>query len=456
MKDIKVTRFRQGANALLAHFSDPSDGFFSRVLSAEDVATVVARHVKVFRQRIFSPVDTLRLFIGQMLSADGACQDVVARRACEQVAKGNKRSSLSSASYCQARARLPAQIPQELCSMLGLRLHNRAPAQWSWQGRQVKLFDATVMSMPDTPSNQQAYPQNGREKPGLGFPKARVGALISLSTGALLGHATAPCKGKGTGEQGLLCRLLERIDANDVVLADALLAGWWSICDIHARGADVVMPQNGRRATDFRRGMRLGKGDHVVEWPRPPKPQAMSREQYESYPQTLVMREVRVNGRVLVTTMLEPRLVSASALDKLYSARWNIELDFRTIKCTMQMDVLRCKSAQMIEKEIATGLLAYNMVRWAMASAAALHEVLPRALSFKDANRVLSAFADRLRHATQTTITVVLEMIANLQVPFRPDRIEPRAKKRRPKNLPVLMVPRDQARAAIRLRRGLS
>lgn len=456
MEDSKVARFRHGAKALLAHFSDPSDGFFARVLGAEDVAAVVARHVKACRHRIFSPIDTLRLFVGQLLSADGACQDVVARRASERVEQGKKQNSLNSASYCQARARLPVEIPRELCGLLGVRLEKAVPVRWRWQGRNVKLFDATVVSMPDTPSNQQAYPQNGREKPGLGFPKARIGALIGLATGAVLGYGIGPCKGKGTGEQGLLSGLLELLDANDVVLADALLAGWWSICDIHARGADVVMRQNGRRATDFRRGMRLGKRDHVVEWPRPPKPQEMSREKYESYPQALVMREVKVNGRVLVTTILQPCEAPAHALDKLYSARWSIEVDFRTIKCTMQMDVLRCKTVEMIGKEIATGLLAYNMVRWAMASAAALHEVLPRALSFKDAKRVLSAFADRLRRAAQTTIAVVLEMIATLKLPLRPDRIEPRAKKRRPKNLPVLMVPRNQARAAIRLRRGLS
>lgn len=456
MEDSKVARLRQSAKALLVHFSDPSDSFFARVLSTEEVAAVVARHVKVFRRRIFSPVDTLRLFVGQMLSADGACQDTVARHLSERVEQGQTQNTLNTASYCQARARLPVEIPKELCGTLGARLEQAAPVWWRWCGRRVKLFDATVVSMPDTQSNQQAYPQNGREQPGLGFPKARIGALIGLASGAVLGYGIAACKGKGTGEQGLLGGLLELLDANDVVLADALLAGWWSICDIHARGADVVMRQNGRRVTDFRRGMRLGKNDHVVEWPRPPRPQAMSAEQYESYPRTLVMREVKINGRVLVTTMLQPRQAPAGALDQLYSTRWNIEVDFRTIKCTMQMDVLRCKTVEMIDKEIATGMLAYNLVRWAMVSAASLCEVLPRALSFKDAKRVLNAFADQLRHAVHATITVVLQKIATLKLPFRPDRIEPRAKKRRPKNLPMLTVPRQQARAALRLRRGLS
>lgn len=456
MKDTKIVRLRQGAKALLVHFSDPSDDFFSRVIGTQELAAIVARHVKVFRRRIFSPLDTLRLFVGQMLSADGACQDVVARRLSERVEQGETQNTLNTASYCEARARLPVAIPRELCGKIGAALESRAPEHWRWQGRSVKLFDATVISMPDTPSNQQAYPQNGREKPGLGFPKARIGALVGLASGAVLGHAVVACKGKGTGEQGLLSELLDLLDAQDVLLADALLAGWWGICDIQARGVDVVMRQNGRRITDFRRGRRLGKGDHVVEWPRPPRPQGMSLQQYESYPKVIVVREVKINGRVLVTTLLQPSLASAGALDELYSARWHIEVDFRTIKCTMQMDVLRCKTKEMIDKEIATGLLAYNLVRWTMASAATLCDVLPRALSFNGAKRVLNAFANQLRHAVQITITGVLKKIATLKLPFRPNRIEPRAKKRRPKNLPMLTVPRNVARAAIRLRRGLS
>ena len=336
------------------------------------------------------------------------------------------------------------------------RLDQAASALWHWRQRRVVLFDATVLSMPDTASNQQAYPQHGGEKVGLGFPKVRVGALIGMASGAVLGHGVCACKGKGTGEQGLLGALLPLLGSRDVLLADALLAGWWSIADVQARGCEVVMRQNGRRTTDFRRGRRLGKADHVVQWARPPKPAWMSRQHYESYPCTLAMREVAVNGRVLVTTLLEPAQASKSELDTLYSARWHIEVDFRTIKCAMQMDILKCKSAQMVDKEIAVGLLAYNLIRLTMAQAAALADVLPRALSFKGAQRVLNAFQEKLRHGAHTCVAVVLDVIGRLRVPWRPDRIEPRAKKRRPKPLPTLMVPRHVARADIKRQRGLS
>ena len=171
------------------------------------------------------------------------------------------------------------------------------------------------------------------------------------------------------------------------------------------------------------------------------------------------MREVEVDGRILVTTLLDPQTVSADALDRLYAMRWNIEVDFRTIKATLQMDVLRCKTKAMIEKEIAVYLLAYNLVRWTMAAAATLADVLPRALSFSGANRLLWAFADQLRHApgkrTSLMTGVVLASIASLKLPHRPDRIEPRAKKRRPKPLPLLTVPRHIAREEIRRKRAL-
>ena len=167
-----------------------------------------------------------------------------------------------------------------------------------------------------------------------------------------------------------------------------------------------------------------------------------------------------MNGRILVTTLCDPKFVPANALDTLYQMRWNIEVDFRTIKATLAMDVLRCKSQPMVEKEIAVYLLAYNLVRWAMAKAALLADVLPRVLSFTGAKRLLSAFADQLRRTPSDQIhcliATVLARIATLKLPYRPGRIEPRAKKRRPKNLPLLTVPRPIARELILAQRQLN
>jgi len=459
MNHSKIARLRRGATALRQQFAQQPGSVFSRVLGERDIAVAVATHVKDYRERIYPPLDTLRLFVGQVLSPDRACQDVVGRRLSERVAQGKSASTLNTGSYCDARARLPVDIPVALGRRIGERLESMAPRAWRWWGRTVKLFDGTTVSMPDTPSNQQAFPQSREQKPGLGFPVARIGALIGLASGAVLGYQIVACEGKGTGEQSLLRGLLDRIAPGDVVLADALLATWWIIEGVLARGADVVMAQHGCRITDFARGEPLGRHDHVVEWPRPPKPGSMSAGQYARYPERLRMREVKVDGRILVTTLLGPEKVPAQALDRLYAMRWNIEVDFRTIKATLQMDVLRCKSKAMVEKEIAVYLLAYNLVRWTMAIAATLSGVLPRVLSFTGAKRLLGAFADQLRHTPGKRMSlmmgIVLASIATLKLPHRPDRIEPRAKKRRPKPLPLLTVPRHIAREEIRAKRSL-
>jgi hypothetical protein len=460
MKDTKLKRIRQKIAMLKHQFLQGDKGVFAQVLGDQEIASITNELVEPHRERIYPPLDTLRLFVGQVLSSDRACQDVVGRRLSERIAQGQSVSALNTSSYCDARQRLPITLPVTLCTMIGERLESMAPSAWRWLGRSVKLFDGTTVTMPDTPSNQKAYPQSREQKPGLGFPIARIGALIGLSSGAMLGYQIAACKGKGTGEQSLLANLLDHLNSGDVLLADALLATWWIIHGARSRNADVVMAQHGVRITDFAQGQRLGKNDHLVQWPRPPKPRTMSPEEYACYPESITMRELEVNGRILVTTLLDPAFASAQALGMLYRMRWSIEVDFRTIKATLEMDVLRCKSQLMVDKEIAVYFLAYNLVRWAMAKAALLADVLPRMLSFTGAKRLLGAFADQLRQASEkqvhTMIATVTTSIATLRLPYRPDRIEPRAKKRRPKNLPLLTVPRQVARDLIYAQRLLN
>lgn len=196
------------------------------------------------------------------------------------------------------------------------------PSNWKWHGRRVMLFDGTTVSMPDTPDNQAAFPQSPEQKPGLGFPVARLGGLIGLSSGAVVGYAVAPCSGKGSGEQSLLHDLLCLLQAGDFLLADALLATWWLVAGAVRRGADVVMPQHGSRHTDFTQGKQLGNRDHVVTWRKPPRPARMSPEEYLDWPDALSMREFEVRGRVLVTTLLDPSVASPQELDALYCLRW--------------------------------------------------------------------------------------------------------------------------------------
>ena len=460
MKDNKVARAKQQAVAFGRQFLQGDTGVFDQAFGGHALTAALSAQTPGCRERIYAPLETLRLFVGQVLSTDRACQDVVGRRLSERIAQGQSENALNTGSYCDARQRLPLALPISLGNTLGAQLESLAPTQWRWRERSVKLFDGTTVSMPDTASNQQAYPQSHEQKPGLGFPIARIGALIGLASGAILGYQVVACEGKGTGEQTLLGNLIDKLNAGDIILADALLATWWIIEGAIRQHADVVMAQHGKRITDFTRGQLLGKNDHLVQWPRPPKPKTMSAEEYARYPAFIMMREVAVNGRILVTTLLDPKFASARDLGALYKMRWNIEVDFRTIKATLEMDVLRCKSQSMVEKEIAVYFLAYNLVRWAMAKAALLAGILPRALSFTGAKRLLNVFADQLRRTSSdeihVLITTVLRCMATLRLPQRPDRIEPRAKKRRPKNLPLLTMPRQVARDLILAQRMLN
>lgn len=459
MQDTKSKHYAS-AQQLRQQFGQTTQGPYSQALSTQDICAAAERQPGPQRHRLYPPLTTLGLFIGQILGSDPACQAATTSHLARRLGQGLSACSTNNASYCDARKRLPKALVSDLGAQLGQRLESLAPKAWRWQGRTVKLFDGTSVSMPDTPSNQAAYPQSGRQTVGLGFPMVRIGALIGLASGAVLAYGLTALRGKGTGEQTVLRSLLGHIQPGDIILADALLATWWLIQAIQSRGADVVMRQHGKRTSDFSQGQILGPDDHLVDWRRPPRPEWMDAQEYAALPTTLRMREVKVKGRVLVTPLHEPGYASAQALEQLYGMRWNIEVDFRTLKATMSMDVLRCKSKEMVDKEIAAYMLAYNLVRWSMSASAALADVLPRALSFAKARRLLSAMAIALvvgkGSAVQSLCDVLLQGIASGKLVQRPGRIEPRAKKRRPKPLPLLNTPRTAARAAIRTRRGLS
>lgn len=414
----------------------------------------VQRECGVYRDRLYPPLSTLGLFVGQVLSADGACQDAVARYLSERTGRGEDACSLNTASYCRARARLPLSLVLGLQRGIGAQLEGALPAQWRWLGRTVKLADGTTVSMADTAANQAVYPQHRGQRPGLGFPLARLVALIGLGSGAVIDWAMGACEGKGSGELGLLYRLMDALQAGEVLLADRYYATYWIMALLQARGVDCVMRGHQKRHSDFRCGKRLGRGDHLVSWERPKqRPAWLDEGSYRSLPERITVREVKVGGRVLVSTLSDSTTFSAQALDELYRLRWRIELDLRTIKSDLGMQLLRCKDPQMVQKEVGVYLLAYNLVRAAMARAAALAEVLPRALSFKGAQQVLRAFHEQLRHcgAARTCVMIgcVLGAIAELLIPQRPDRVEPRAVKRRPKPHRLLMQPRPLARSRL-------
>jgi len=406
----------------------------------------VEEEVGTWRERRYGPLTTLVMFIGQVMSADQSCKDAVAREA----ARSQAARCTSTGPYCKARQRLPLRLIERLGREVGERLRAGQSRRWCWRGREVKLIDGTTVSMSDTEPNQTRFPQSHTQKAGLGFPVARLVAIVSLSCGAVMEWMAGPCEGKGSGETSMLWALADGLRSGDVVLADRYYAGYFMLAMLMQRGVDVVVRQHQLRHTDFRRGKRLGKCDHLVEWPRGPRPAWMDQETYAAMPDHLTLREVRVGNWIIVSSLRDDQDVSKRELSDLYQQRWQVELDLRSIKSVMQMDIVRCLSPDMVMKEIAVHLLAYNLVRTVMGAAANMAALHPRQLSFKGALQLLRAYEGDLAHCPPSRAASrydkMIRDIASNQLLYRPRRVEPRVKKRRPKNYPLMTRPRNTLR----------
>ena len=422
---------------------------FFNVLTDPQLLRTTEAYLPEHRERLYSPTVTLAMFMRQALNEDGSCQRAVNGWAAQRVAEGLRPNGVDTGAYCRARQRLPVEMVQALTRESGRLLSAKALPSWRWRGRSVKLVDGSTISMPDTPENQGQYPQPRNQAPGVGFPLARLLGVICLSTGAVVEAAAGPCDGAGNGELGLLRALGEVFDCGDVVLADALFSSYFTVAALQAAGVDAVLEQHCGRITDFRRGERLGTRDHCVSWPKPRCPPWMTREQYASFPDQLRMRELKSHGRILVTTLLDRR-ISKPELSALYCRRWNVELDLRNIKTILGVEVLSCRTPQMVVKELWVHLLAYNLIRLLMAQAAAVSDLDPRQLSFKHTVQLWTQWnAQAVARCTACNHTELWRLIASVHVGNRPGRVEPRLKKRRLKPYPWLKEPRPQARAKV-------
>lgn len=457
MNSLQQRRLRQQISLLRRQFVQEGDTPFTGALTSKGIQDLVNLHGLRWRERIFSPLVTLWVFVGQVLSADNSCRAAVARFIAYQVENGRKPCSAATGGYCQARGRLPESFIGDVARKIGSAIEKSVESQWLWKQRRVLMFDGTTVAMPDTKANQAEFPQPSAQKPGLGFPIARLGAVFSLATGAIIELGIASYSGKSQGELSILRRLIDVFRSGDVLLADRLMCSWREMVMLKSRGVDVVTRLAAKRTADFRRGKRLSKDDHIVKWNKPSLRPAEFVD--KDLPEHLEVRETRVRvdhagfrtvSIVLVTTLLDDKEFTKTDLAEIYRSRWSNELDLRALKETMKMDELNCKSPELIRNEIWAHIIAYNLIRSVIAQAANRHEVVPRAISFKGALQSLLGFQPALtkfqsgRAMRQQLIDQLLVVIASHTVGKRPNRFEPRKRKRRCGKYDRLFMPRQE------------
>ena len=452
---------------ILASFLQRPDLPFADVLPEQAIEKAFDDEDATFAEdedAVFTPAVTLWAFLSQVLfkNEHRSCVAAVARVAVLLVALERGPCSSNTGAYCRARGKLSEKVIRQITISVGEGCEDKLGKELLWHGRHVHMVDGSTVSMSDTPENQEAYPQNPQQKEGLGFPIARVVVLLSLATGMVTDMAMGPYAGKETGEPALLRSLLGRFKRGDILLADRYYCSYFMIALLQELGIDLVARLHQRRPVDFRRGRRLGKDDQVITWDRPQKPKWMDEQTYDRVPPSIEVRAIRVHvgqpgyrveSFVAVTTLTYAKEYPKEDIASLYQSRWLAELDIRAIKITMGMDILRCKTPEMVRKEMWTCLLAYNLIRWAMLQSAQEAGVSPRALSFTAAVQTIGAswLVMVLGDDTLTSLLIdaALAAMAVHIVGNRPGRVEPRAIKRRPKEHALLIKPRAEARAEL-------
>jgi DDE family transposase len=430
------------------------DLYFAPLFSEDRILEAFGSARWLWQGWVYTPAVTVWVFLSQCLSSDHSCRDAVARLIGWRIARGEKPCSAETGAYCTARGNLPESVGYSLVQQTGREPEQAVPESWLWHGRRVRVLDGSTVTMPDTEANQAEYPQQSSQARGCGLPIARILVVFSLSVGTVLEAAIGPYKGKQTGENSLFRTLHEALAERDVVLADRCFSGWFDIALLAERKVDVVVRKHQLRPTDFRSGWRLGKDDHLVRWPKPPRPDWMTPEQYARLPDELELREVRVHVRqkgfrtrrlLVVTTLMDAEEYPAEEIGALYRRRWQAELHLRSIKTVLQMDHLRCKTPDRVRNEFTMHLVAYNLVRRVMAVAAFESGLFPWEVSFKGAlqtiNNLLAILGTRL--ATDAWCRTLICAVATHRVDDRPDRMEPRRIKRRPKPYKLLQQPRN-------------
>ncbi len=409
------------------------------------------------RERLFSTRTTFWAFLSQVLSPEGSCREALRKLQVWQASNGCALADSGTSGYCQARRRLPAATLQEVHKRVAKEVERRGLHQHDEFDRPVKIIDGTGVSMPDTPANQEIWPQTRAQKPGCGFPFARLVGLFTLGNGVLIDWVEGS---KHDHESKLFRRLWNRLQSGDLLLGDRAFCSYATLATLLQRGIDSAMRIHQARGFSFAQGKRLGPRDRLIHWERPiQRLSGWSKSEWKALPQTLPLRLVeiqvhvpgfRVRSYVIVTTLLDPIEWPVERLGRLYFRRWSIELFFRDVKISLGMDILRCKTPEMVRKEIIMHVIAYNCIRGVMQHVAALYDTPLERISFKGSVDALRHWADALCRLADKPrkqaemINTLFRILAEDPVPHRPNRSEPRIKKRRPKNYQLMTKPRPE------------
>ena len=430
---------------------------FKELLPSEVIRQALKELKVKYKRRLFDPIVTLWAFLSQVLDTDKSCHNAVSKVIAYLIEEGVEIPSTDTSAYCQARARLPEKLLEQLFGQTAQNLEEKVTIEHLWCGRHVKVIDGSTISMPDTVENQSAYPQPSNQKPGCGFPIAKIGVLFSLATGA----AVALCIDVlNTHALKLARQLYQFLNPLDILVGDRAFCAYADIAAIKNLDCDAVFRKHQSRTTSMRKGKIIGDCDKLITWNKPNKcPKGLSKNEFEALPQTITLREIYYyiiipgfrTGRVsLITTLLDTTTYSSLEIVGLYGKRWDVELNLRHLKTTLGMDVLRCKTPSMVRKEIYVYLLAYNLLRSLMWLAGTTYSTPPLRLSLQGTRHHLNNFIPQLLAAASTQCLPVyrtlLKVIAHKAVPERPGRSEPRVRKRRPKAYPLMTKPRHELR----------
>jgi hypothetical protein len=410
------------------------------------------------RRRIFSKENTFWAFFSQVLDADGGCKEVIRKLQSYASVKGVNVPSSSTASYCTARKKMDEQMLVEIFGHTADRL-DKMPSGGLLNNRRVVVVDGTGVGMPDTPENQEVWPQSSLQKPGCGFPIARICACFSLESGALLSYAIG---NKKNHELPLFRKQWDIFKNGDIFLGDKGFCSYFDIANLETHGVDSVITLARRAPVSLADSLKkLGPDDLLITWKRPVYNPILSysKEAWAALPKELVLRQIKVRVKYpgfrtkwfhIVTTLRDAAQYPAEELAELYFKRWDVELFFRDIKTTMGMDILRCLTPEMIRKEIVMHFIAYNCIRRLMCEAAEEADIEVRVVSFKGSVQALRSWEPHLNQAKISRvercrlISDLYEAMTNTPIRLRPGRSEPRCLKRRPKNYQLLTSPRHE------------